>query len=121
MRDKLFGTNGIRGEAKSFFTPEFCFRIGATFSAFLKEKGKQGTIAIAMDPRPSSQRIKTSLITGLGNDWQITDQGIIPTPCLTYYVKENNLAGGVMITGSHVEEKLNGLKFFFEGEEDKPG
>ncbi len=117
MRGKLFGTNGIRGETKTFFTSEFCFRIGATFNAFLKENGKQGTIAVAMDPRPGSQRIKTNLITGLGGDWQITDQGIIPTPCLTYYVKENNLAGGIMITGSHVEEELNGLKFFFEGEE----
>ncbi len=124
MRDKLFGTNGIRGEADSFFTPKFCQAIGATFSAFLKSKGKnpsdqsaENTIAVAMDPRPSSQSIKDNLIKGLGPEWQITDQGIVPTPCLTYFVKQQNLAGGVMITGSHIEEQLNGLKFFFAGEE----
>ncbi len=116
---KLFGTSGIRGPAETLFTKEFCTKIGVVFATWLKNKGKTGFIAVAMDPRESSPRIKEQFISGLiSAGWEILDEGVIPTPALTYFVKNSpHVAGGAMITGSHIAEGLNGLKFFIDGEE----
>lgn len=114
---RLFATNGIRGDAQALFTNQFCFDIGRVFSIFLNQKGiKNKTIAFGMDPRPSSQRIKKAVTAGISSDWKIIDEGIIPTPALNYFTKNKNCAG-IMVTGSHIEENLNGLKFFVGAEE----
>jgi len=47
----LFGTSGIRWDAKKLFTRQFCFDIGRSFSKFLTNHGVKGDIAIGMDPR----------------------------------------------------------------------
>ncbi len=118
-KPKLFGTNGIRGDAQKLFTNEFCFDIGVSFGKFLLEKNKKGSLVIGMDPRDSSERIKKSFLQGFSttSNWTLLDEGIIPIPCLNYFVKEKQLAGGVMVSGSHIKEELNGLKFFVDEEE----
>jgi len=114
---KLFGTSGIRGDAEKLFTNEFCQKLGITFCQFLKKYSSNIFIAVAMDPRPSSQRIKDNLILALRQHFNILDVGVIPTPTLSYFAKYKKLAGGVMITGSHIQDYLNGMKFFYNGEE----
>jgi phosphomannomutase / phosphoglucomutase len=114
---KLFGTSGIRGDAETFFTNEFCQKIGVAFGHFLLKHSQNKNIAIGMDPRPSSQRIKDNLIKTLIQYANIYDEGIVPTPCVNFFAKLKGFGGAVMITGSHVQENLNGLKFFFNGEE----
>ncbi len=47
----LFGTSGIRGDAKKMFNNQFCFDIGRVFSMFLEDSGEKGDIAIGIDPR----------------------------------------------------------------------
>lgn len=117
MRKKLFGTNGIRGESQTLFTNQFCFDIGRVFSLFLSQKKfKNKTITFGRDTRRSSLRIKKAVISGIPSDWKIIDGGIIPTPCLNYFTKKKNFAG-IMVSGSHIEENLNGLKFFVGAEE----
>lgn len=119
MPAKLFGTSGIRGSAENLFTNDFCVRAGFVFGEWLNRKGKSGFVAVAMDPRESSPRIKSYVIRGLAAaGWEILDEGVIPTPALTYFVKNSpHVAGGMMITGSHITADLNGLKLLFDGEE----
>ena len=113
---KLFGTSGIRGPASELFTNEFCRKLGAVFGAWLKSKNKTGFVAIANDPRESSPRIKEQIIRGLG--WPVLDEGVISTPALTYFVKNQpTVAGGIMVTGSHIAAQLNGVKLLFDTEE----
>lgn len=116
---KLFGTSGIRGPAEALFTKEFCTKLGVVFGQWLKDKGKSGYVAVAMDPRESSPRIKQHIISGLASlGWEILDEGVVPTPALTYFVKQSpHVGGGVMITGSHITADLNGVKLFIDGEE----
>ncbi|KKU28698.1 MAG: Phosphoglucosamine mutase [Candidatus Amesbacteria bacterium GW2011_GWA2_47_11b] len=116
---KLFGTTGIRGPADTLFTKTFCYQLGAVFGDWLISKGKEGYVAVAMDPRESSPFIKQHLIQGLASQgWEILDEGVIPTPALTYFVKQSpSVGGGVMVTGSHVTANLNGVKLFIAGEE----
>ena len=114
---RLFGTNGIRGDAKKLFTNQFCFDITRAFLKFLGQKKiKPKVIVLAMDPRSSSDRIKKAVIAGIPRNWQVWDEGIIPTPALNYFTKQKK-AAGIMISGSHIEEKLNGIKFFVKNEE----
>ena len=116
---KLFGTSGIRGPAEELFTNDFCRKLGTVIGTWLKSKGKSGSVAIAYDPRESSPRIKDYLVQGLASTgWPILDQGVVPTPALTYFVKTTpNVAGGIMVTGSHIIASHNGVKIFIDGEE----
>jgi len=116
---KLFGTSGIRGPADTLFTKDFCRNLGAVYGAWLTSKGKEGYVAVAMDPRESSPVIKRHINSGLASQgWEILDEGVIPTPALTYFVKQSpSVGGGVMITGSHITANLNGVKLFIDGEE----
>lgn len=118
-QDKLFGSSGIRGDAKQFFTDQLCFDLGRTFSLFLKNHEANADIAIGMDPRESSQRIKDSFIKGLVYEKRkVFYQGVVPIPSINWVIKSlPNFSGGVMVTGSHIKAHLNGLKFFAFGEE----
>jgi len=119
MTTKLFGTNGIRGDARQLFTPEFCYQIAATFAFYLRQQLNLKTpIALGYDPRPSSYSILNWITHGLLTQGvEIWNEGIVPSPALTYFTKVSPAQAGVMITGSHVKESMNGLKFYIRGEE----
>lgn len=118
MDKKLFGTSGIRGNAEEFFTAQFCFDIGKTFVEFLKQKNLLGPIAVGMDPRESSPRIKKELFKGLASgNVELFDEGVTPIPSMNWLVKNTEVTGAIMITGSHIAPELNGVKFYAHDEE----
>lgn len=120
---KLFGTSGIRGDAEKLFTNQFCFDIGRSFAEFLTKHNQKGPVAIGMDPRFSSLRILRSVSRGLlFENRQVFNQGIAPVPAMNFVLKAFPYAGSIMVTGSHIAENLNGLKFFaFQEEISKKG
>jgi len=96
----LFGTSGIRGDAQSLFIQlQFCFDIGRAFARFLTAHKQNGEVAVGMDPRPSSPRIKDGLISGLNFEGRkVNDQGVVPIPSLNYLLKVSpSCAGSIMI------------------------
>lgn len=115
----LFGTSGIRGSAKELLTNQFSFDIGRAFAKFLAEHGQKGEVAVGVDPRESSPRIKKAFLLGLQKEgYEVVDQGIVPIPAMDYILVANpNLAGSAMITGSHIRSDFNGIKFFAFKEE----
>lgn len=115
----LFGTSGIRGDAEKLFTDQFCFDLGRTFAKFLTKNSLSGPVAVGMDPRGSSPRIKKAFESGLYfENREIYDQGATPVPSMCYVLLTNSsLAGSVMVTGSHIKDYLNGIKFFAFQEE----
>ena len=115
---KLFGTSGIRGNATELFTQKFCFDIGRTFVEFLKRKNLLSPIAVGMDPRLSSPRIKNDLFKGLATSgMELYDEGVTPIPSMNWLIKNTEVKAAVMITGSHIAPELNGLKFYAHDEE----
>jgi phosphomannomutase/phosphoglucomutase len=109
MNKEIFRTYDIRGIAETDLSDSTVEQIGKAYGTFLP--GSAQTIAIAMDIRISSPRIKRAFIRGLlstGNN--IVDFGQIPTPLLYFAVHHNNLEGGVQITGSHNPKEYNGMK-----------
>ena len=115
----LFGTSGIRGDAKKLFNEQFCFDIGRSFSKFLENRGIKGSIAIGMDPRESSERIKYDIAKGICyENRKVFDEGFAPSPAMNYIlVVDDTIAGSIMITGSHIRPDFNGVKFFMGSRE----
>ncbi len=123
MPRRLFGTSGIRG-MDSELSPDFCRKVGYVFGLFLKREGalqKTGSssqVAMGRDTRVSSSGICRAVSEGLAAAGAaILDQGITPTPALTYLSRTRGLAGAVMVTGSHIDAGMNGMKLIFRGEE----
>ncbi len=116
---KLFGSSGIRGDAKDFFTDQTSFDLGRVFAILLTRHQATGPIVVGMDPRESSPRIKTALIKGFRYEKRdVFDDGVTPIPSMNWILLSNpSIAGSVMVSGSHVKPHLNGLKFFAFGEE----
>ncbi len=113
---KLFGTDGIRGVANKFpLTPEMVQRIGLAYGVYLRSKypDKRHTVVVGKDPRLSSDMIKASFVSGLTSAGvDVVDVGVIPTPGISFLIREGDFSGGVMVSASHNPYQYNGLKFF---------
>ncbi len=109
-----FGTDGWRGIIADDFTFDNVRRVaGAIASYVLKYEDASRGVFIGYDTRFASQRaaqVTAEVIAAAGipvkpaNDY-------VPTPAVSYAVKTNNAAGGVMVTSSHNPWNWNGMKF----------
>lgn len=109
-----FGTSGARGLVADM-RDEVCF---AYSSAFLQRISvTSGSVALAMDLRPSSPRIAAACAAAIRQAGLDVDFcGAIPTPTLAYYAQTRGVPA-IMITGSHIPFDRNGIKFYrAEGE-----
>lgn len=118
VMSKLFGTDGIRGEAGSFpLDHDTVVKFGHSLALRLREKpGKAGDdvrVVIGRDTRESGEWIEESLIEGLvagGASW--CSAGVITTPGVAYLTRIQNADAGVVISASHNPYQDNGLKVF---------
>lgn len=114
--EKLFGTDGVRGEANSFLTPDLAYKLGKAAAHFLKEEAcshKKEAILIGKDTRISGDMLEASLAAGIcsmGLDVYLL--GVCPTPAVAYITREEDFTAGVMISASHNPAIDNGIKFF---------
>ncbi|MCC7575672.1 MAG: phosphoglucosamine mutase [Methanomethylovorans sp.] len=104
---KLFGTNGVRGIANEYMTPQMVMDIVRSLGTFM---GNKGTVAIGRDTRVSGEMLKSAAIAGaLSSGLTVIDVGIGPTPSVQYYVRDHADAG-IVITASHNPREYNGIK-----------
>ncbi len=105
----VFGTDGIRGRAgEGLLRPGPLMAIGAAF----REAVGPGVMAVARDPRESSDELAAAVIAGLGA-WSVRDLGVLPTPALSWAIAADpDVVGGVMLTASHNPWHDNGIKLF---------
>lgn len=109
-----FGTSGARGLV-SDMTDRVCYAYTLAFLQHLRDLGDiqaGDKVAVAGDLRPSSPRIKAAVgaaITDAG--FVAVDCGWVPTPALALYAMQRGMAG-VMVTGSHIPDDRNGIKFY---------
>jgi len=106
-----FGTSGLRGPAQGFMRP----RTAAYVGAFLRIVGKtdgQKLVYLGADLRESSPRIVTDCMAAVNAaGWQPVYAGNVPTPALAAYATTRNCPA-IMVTGSHIPETHNGIKFY---------
>jgi phosphomannomutase len=109
-----FGTDGWRGLIADDFTFENVRRVAGGIAAYVlgHEDAARGVI-VGYDTRfLSKQMAQTAaeVIAAAGIPVQITSDST-PTPAVSFAVKSQGAAGGVVVTSSHNPWNWNGVKF----------
>ena len=88
--------------------------IGRSFAVVLGEKGGK-RVAVGRDGRLSSPALENALVEGLVESGiEVIRVGLGPTPMLYYATNTLDVAGGLMVTGSHNPPTHNGFKMVLE-------
>ena len=108
-----FGTSGARGLVQDM-TDRVCYAYTTAFIQYLKTQGqlKAGeSIGIAGDLRNSTPRIMSAVAHAIiDNDCVPVNTGFIPSPAIAYYGLQKKIPN-IMVTGSHIPDDRNGIKF----------
>jgi phosphoglucosamine mutase len=121
-RQRLFGTDGIRGLANRFpMNAEVALQVGAATARVLLARagGTKRThfpkprILIGKDTRLSCYMIEQALASGIcsmGADVLLT--GPLPTPAIAFLVQNMRADAGIVVSASHNPYHDNGIKIF---------
>ncbi len=115
MKNKYFGTDGIRGTVnKGNITGEKFFKFGLASGTYFKNQKRTKQIAvIAKDTRLSGYTLEPALVSGLvSGGMHVFTLGPLPTNGLAMLTKSMKANMGIMITASHNPYYDNGLKLF---------
>lgn len=109
-----FGTDGWRAVIADDYTFANVRRVaGAIASYVLKHEDASRGVIVGYDTRfgsPRFARAAAEVLAGAGIPVLLADD-YVPTPAISYAVKTNGAAGGVVITSSHNPWNWNGVKF----------
>jgi phosphoglucosamine mutase len=108
---KLFGTDGVRGEAGTFLTAELATALGRAATASLQKERPQ--VLIVRDTRESGPMLESALAAGIaaaGGDALLG--GVLPTPAAAILVRRLGLDLAAVVSASHNPYRDNGIKFF---------
>jgi phosphoglucosamine mutase len=111
---KLFGTDGVRGEANRYpMNAEIAFAIGQAIVYILKKTHDRPRIVIGKDTRLSGYMLESSLEAGItsmgGNPYLL---GVLPTPGIAFIAQSMRADAGIVISASHNPYQDNGIKIF---------
>ena len=115
MKNKYFGTDGIRGTVnQGNITGEKFFKFGLASGTYFKNQKKtKQTAIIAKDTRLSGYTLEPALVSGLvSGGMHVYTLGPLPTNGLAMLTKSMKANMGIMITASHNPYYDNGLKLF---------
>lgn len=111
---KLFGTDGIRGEANRHpMRSEIAFGVGQAVAYLLKKEHHRTRIIIGKDTRISGYMLESSLeagITSMGGHPYLV--GVLPTPGIAFITQSMRADAGIVISASHNPYEDNGIKIF---------
>jgi phosphoglucosamine mutase len=108
---RLFGTDGVRGEAGTFLGPELATALGRAATASLEAERPQ--VLIVRDTRESGPMLEAALAAGIaaqGGDALLG--GVLPTPAAAILAKRLGLDLAAVVSASHNPYRDNGIKFF---------
>jgi phosphoglucosamine mutase len=111
---KLFGTDGIRGEANRHpMNAEIAFGVGQAVAHVFRKNGHRARVIIGKDTRISGYMLESSLeagITSMGGCPYLV--GVLPTPGIAFITQSMRADAGIVISASHNPYQDNGLKIF---------
>jgi phosphoglucosamine mutase len=114
---KLFGTDGIRGEANRHpMTAQIAFAVGQAVTHLLRQEvgdHHKLRVIIGKDTRISGYMFESSLEAGItsmgGNPYLV---GVLPTPGIAFITESMRADAGIVISASHNPYEDNGIKIF---------
>ncbi|MDQ1292475.1 MAG: phosphoglucosamine mutase [Actinomycetota bacterium] len=111
---KLFGTDGIRGEANRHpMDANMAFAVGQAVTHVLKKENHTTQVIIGKDTRISGYMLESALeagVTSMGGVVQMV--GVLPTPGVAYITESMRADAGFMVSASHNPYQDNGIKIF---------
>jgi len=108
---KLFGTDGVRGEAGTFLTAELATALGRASTASLEADRPQ--VLIVRDTRESGPMLEAALAAGVAAaGGEAILGGVLPTPAAAILVRRLGLDLAAVVSASHNPYGDNGIKFF---------
>jgi alpha-D-glucose phosphate-specific phosphoglucomutase len=109
-----FGTDGWRGIIADDFTFDNVRRVAGAIASYVsKYEESQRGVVVGYDARfasPRAAQIVAEVIAAAGIPVKLAND-YTPTPAVSYAVKHQGAAGGVMVTSSHNPWNWNGVKF----------
>lgn len=116
-RDLEFGTGGLRGvlgagtNRMNIYTVR---RATQGLAAYLVSAFKSPSVAVAYDSRINSERFakESAAVFAANGVTAYLYRELMPTPALSYAVRELGCAGGINVTASHNPAKYNGYKAY---------
>ena len=114
MRKKLFGTDGLRGQANIFpMLPEIVLRLGLAAGQYFRNGHRRHRVLIGKDTRLSGYVFENALTSGFcASGMDVFLVGPRPTPAISFLTKNMRADLGVVISASHNPFMDNGIKFF---------
>jgi len=110
---KLFGTDGVRGEAGTFLNVELAMKVAMSAGIYFKQNARTNKILIGKDTRRSGYMIENAIVAGLtAIGYDVIQIGPMPTPAIAYITENMRCDAGIMISASHNSFEDNGIKFF---------
>ncbi|MCS6777576.1 MAG: phosphoglucosamine mutase [Chloroherpetonaceae bacterium] len=114
-RERLFGTDGVRGVANEVLTATLAMRLGmaAGVTARTQTGAQRPVVVLGRDTRLSGDMLAAALASGLATmGVDVIDVGIVPTPAVAQMVLTTGACAGVVVSASHNPFEDNGIKFF---------
>lgn len=108
---KYFGTDGFRGRAGEVLHADHAYRIGRFLGWYYRGEERKPRVVIGKDTRLSSYCFEYAVAAGLtasGADAYMLH--VIPTPGVSFAVRQGEFDCGVMISASHNPYADNGIK-----------
>src|ERR1700730_8427932 len=109
-----FGTDGWRGIIADDLTFDNVRRVARAIASYrVKDEAAQRGVVVGYDARfasPRAAQVVAEVIAAAGIPVRVAND-YTPTPAVSYAVKHQSAAGGVMVTSSHNPWNWNGIKF----------
>ncbi|OIV39235.1 phosphoglucosamine mutase [Mangrovactinospora gilvigrisea] len=117
---RLFGTDGVRGQANGLLTAELALGLSTAAAQVLGEAGRSGshrpTAVVGRDPRASGEFLEAAVVAGLaGAGVDVLRVGVLPTPAIAHLTAALGADFGGVLSASHNPMPDNGIKFFARG------
>ena len=110
---KLFGTDGVRGEAGTFLNVEVALKLAMAAGVYFKKTAVTKRILVGKDTRKSGYMIENAIVAGLtAVGYDVIQIGPMPTPAIAFLTENMRCDAGIMISASHNSYEDNGIKFF---------
>ena len=114
MSSRLFGTDGIRGQANSDpMTAELAMKVGMAAGHLFTKGDHRHRVVIGKDTRLSGYVVESALVSGFTSvGMDVFQLGPMPTPAVAMLTRSLRADLGVMISASHNPYQDNGIKIF---------
>ncbi|MDD2455240.1 MAG: phosphoglucosamine mutase [Kiritimatiellae bacterium] len=112
---RLFGTDGIRGQANRYpVNSDLALKLGKALGKKIHAEGYGSARAvIGKDTRLSGYMLETALTSGLvASGCDVFLVGPVPTPAIAHLTRSLAADVGIMLTASHNPYDDNGIKIF---------